>query len=325
MTIGRKLEIGVGLVLALTVAIGSAWLGRLGSLDMDRQSVAERTARKLQIAAEMDSAGSLMLAAMRGIVLFTAAGEPSEAALSGKEFDAAAASWRKSLGDLQPLLVQDDQARLASQMQERLTAWQLAVAQIKRATARGDSDAALKIASGQGYPIYRAIARDTARLRQIQDGTLDAQRASAASVFRAGWWTDFGALGLAAAAGLLTLFFVHYTNRTPRVIWEPAAAAEESAAPAVQAVSSAESAAPVVEAGTPAEAPAPAVADEAVVERVDEIGFRRSLLSLTTALEAARSGQAATAPASAADEAATLVRRSAPTARDTGPAAGTTS
>ena len=216
MTIGRKFEIGVGSMLALVVAMGIAWLGRLGSLDIDQRNVAEKAARRLQIAAEMDSAGSNMLASMRGIVLFTAAGEPAEAAVSKQEFDSAAGRWRKAIGDLQPLLVQDDQKRLVDQMQDRLMAWRLVVVEVERAAARGDSEAALKIASGQGYPIYRLNARDTARFRELQDGILDAQRANAASVFRAGWWTDFGALSLAAGAGLLTLFFVRRASRTAR-------------------------------------------------------------------------------------------------------------
>jgi hypothetical protein len=324
MTIGRKLEIGVRSMLAVTVVLGIAWLGRLGSLDIDRQSVAEKTARRLQIAAEMDSAGSLMLAAMRGMVLFAAAGDPSEAAVCKQEFDAAAARWRKSLGDLQPLLVQDDQRRLAGQMQERLTAWGFVIVELERATARGDSEAALEIASGKGYPIYRANARDTARFRQTQDGILDTQRASAAFVIRADWWTDLGAFCLAAGAGLLTLFFVRHTSRIAQSTWEPAAAAGESAAPALEAASSADSAAPAGEAGSPAESSAPAVGVGGAVEGVGEIGFRRSLLSLNTALDAARSGQPARGLPAAADEAGILVRRSAPAARDSGPAAGTT-
>jgi hypothetical protein len=281
MTIGRKLEIGVASVLALTVAVGIAWLGSLGSLGMDRQSAAERTAQRLQIAAEMDSAGSNMLAAMRGMVLFTAAGERSQAALCRQEFDSAAGSWRKSIGDIRPLLTQDDQRRTVDRMQDRLTAWRAAIAEVERAAARGDSDAALRIASAKGYPIYRANAGDTARFRQVQDGILDAQQASAAAVSRAGWWTDFGALGLAAGAGLLTLFFVNQTSRIAQSTWERAASPAEAAAPPVEA--------------------------EAIVKSVDETAFQMSLLSLNTTLEAA-----ASRPPVATEEAGNLVRRSAP-------------
>jgi hypothetical protein len=284
-------------MLALVVAMGIAWLGRLGSLDIDQRNVAEKAARRLQIAAEMDSAGSNMLASMRGIVLFTAAGEPAEAAVSKQEFDSAAGRWRKAIGDLQPLLVQDDQRRLVNQMQDRLMAWRLVVVEVERAAARGDSEAALKIASGQGYPIYRLNARDTARFREFQDGTVDAQRANAASLFRAGWWTDFGALGLAAGAGLLTLFFARHTSRTPRFIPEQAAPAVEAAAPAVEA--------------------------GGIVEGVDETAFQANLLRLNAALEGALSGQPTELPV-AAHEDGNLVRRSAPAARDAGPVAGTT-
>jgi hypothetical protein len=182
-------------------------------------------------------------------------------------------------------------------MRDRLTAWQLAIAEVERAASRGDFEAALKIAAGQGYPIYRLNARDTARFRELQDGVLDAQRASAASVFLAGWWTDLGALGLAAGAGLLTLFFVRHTSQAPRCAPE-------------QAVSVGETAAPAVGAG-------------GIVERVDETTFQTGLLALNAALEAARSGPADSGRPIAADEAGNLVRRSDPAIRAAGPVAGT--
>jgi hypothetical protein len=265
-------------MLALMVAVGIAWLGSLGRLGIDRQSAAEKTARRLQIAAEMDSAGSNMLAAMRGIVLFTAAADPSQAALCRQEFDSAAGSWRTSIGDIRPLLTQDAQRRMVDRMQDRLTAWRAAIVEVERAATRGDSDAALRISSAKGYPIYRANARDTARFREVQDGILDAQQASVASVSRAGWWTDLGALGLAAGAGLLTLFFVHNTSRIAQCTWERTPSPTEAAAPAVEAT--------------------------ATVRDGDETAFRMSLLSLNTALEAAASRPPATGLPVAAEETA---------------------
>lgn len=271
MTIRRKLEIGIGAALALTVAIGIAWLGRLGNLDSERQNAAEKTARRLQIAAGLDSAGSEMLAAMRGIVLFAAAGEPPQAALCKREFDAAAGRWRESMANLRPLLVQDGEKRLVDRMQDRFEAWRSAAVEVERAAARGNSDAALKIATGEGYPLYRANASDTARFRELQDGILNAQRASAASVVRAGWFTDFGALSLAAGAGLLALIFVRYNRRVPEHAPEQAVGSTQAAAPAVEAA-------------------VPAVEASGAGKGVNGIAFRTNLLSLNTALEAAPPG-----------------------------------
>jgi hypothetical protein len=335
MTIGRKLEIGVGAALTLVVAIGIAWLGRLGSLDTERRGAAEKTARRLQLASDMDSAGANMLAAMRGIVLFTAAGEPSQAALCKQEFESAAGRWRQSVAGLRPLLVQEGQNRLLDQMQDRLAAWHSAVAEAERAAARGDSDAALTIASGKGHSIYRTIARDTVRIREIQDGVPDTQRADAASLDSAGWWTDLGALGLAAAAGLLTLLFVRQTSQIAQGTWERTASHTEVAAQTLEAGSAIETAAqvlgtapvkdfaaPAVGAAAPTEGAAPAAEVGGSAGRVDEIAFRMSLLSLSTALEAARPEHAATERPAASDEAVNLVRRSAPPASDSGSEAG---
>ncbi len=319
MTIGRKLEIGVGLMLVVVVAIGIAWLVTLGNWDTGVRSAAERTAQRLEIAAEMDSAGSDMLAAMRGIVLYAAAGEPPKAAMCRQEFDAAAGRWQMAIAGMRPLLAEDADKRLVSQMEGRVMAWRAVVVEVERVARRGDSDKALKIASAKGYPLYRANARDTARFRELQEGVQEAKQADTASAVQAGWWTDLGALGLAVVAGLLTLFFVRHTSQIAQTTSDRTASSTEAATVAQGSGSNTETVAPEVPSALVVEVAPPAVEIRGGAAQVEEIAFRTSLLSLNAALAAARPGDAPTGSPAATDQAVILVRQSAPPAKDRGP------
>jgi hypothetical protein len=190
---------------------------------------------------------------------------------------------------------------------------------VERAAKRGDSDKALKIASAKGYPLYQANARDTARFRELQEGVLEARQADIASAVQADWWTDLGALGLAVAAGLLTLFFVRHTSQIAQTTGERTASSTEAATPALVAGLALGTAAPAGQTAPAMEAAAPAVEAGGAAGHVDEITFRSNLLSLNTALEAAGAGSAATGSPGATDQAVNLVRRSAPPAEDSGP------
>jgi methyl-accepting chemotaxis protein/methyl-accepting chemotaxis protein-1 (serine sensor receptor) len=214
MTIGKKLTIGVGAMLAVTAVTGIASLSGIGSLNTELETATQKTARRLQIAGLMDAAGSTMLAAQRGVVLFTFAKDPSRVESAKQLFDRAASTWQKSIDEVRPLIVTDEGRRIVNQLQEQLTAWRSVIVEIEQAAAQGNADAAVRIIVDKGLPIYEANSRDTARFRELQNEILASQQANGASIFQSSRWIAIGLLGLAIGTGLLTLFVVRNTSRT---------------------------------------------------------------------------------------------------------------
>ena len=67
-TIGRKLTISCAAMLALMVAMGVISLKSIHDLNAELETAIQKTARRLQLGGTLETAGSNMLAGMRGIV-----------------------------------------------------------------------------------------------------------------------------------------------------------------------------------------------------------------------------------------------------------------
>ena len=214
MTIGKKLVISSGSMLAVTLLLGVAALNSIGRLNTELEIATQKTARRPQLAGQMDVAGSDMLAGMRGIIMFTYGKAPAKVEMSERQFADAAVVWQKSIDEVRPLIVREDGRQLVSQLQEQLNDWNSIIQEIKRIARAGDPDGAVTIAVTKALPIYQANTRDSERFRQIQNEILAAQRASGASIYASSRWTAIGLLGLALIAGSIVLIVVRNTNRT---------------------------------------------------------------------------------------------------------------
>src|SRR4051812_21154139 len=111
-TIGKKLTIGCAAMLALMVLMSVVSLNSIGNLNTELEVATQKTARRLQLAAEIDTSGSNMLASQRGIVMFTFGKDPSSVQASKDQFDTAANEWQKSIDEVRPLIVREDGRRL---------------------------------------------------------------------------------------------------------------------------------------------------------------------------------------------------------------------
>ncbi len=104
VSIGAKMAGGVGgltLALALTSGFGIRTLSSLGAA---YDNAVNRTARKIELAAVINKAGSDMAAGQRGLVLGTYAKNASWAAAQRQVFEDSSAKFKRALADLQPLL-----------------------------------------------------------------------------------------------------------------------------------------------------------------------------------------------------------------------------
>src|SRR5689334_15204656 len=212
MTVGTKLTIGCAAMLALVAGMGAMYLNSVKRLDAELETATHKTARRLQLAGEMDTAGSDMLAGMRGIIMFTYGKDPSKVEMSRRQFESAADQWQKSIVEVRPLLVRQDGLRLVDQLQQELTAWRAVIVDIEAAAAHNDPDSAVRIAVTKGLPIYQENTRDTEAFRAIQNEILDEQRARAAAIYNSSFWTAGGLLSLGVLAGILMLLLVRRMN-----------------------------------------------------------------------------------------------------------------
>jgi methyl-accepting chemotaxis protein/methyl-accepting chemotaxis protein-1 (serine sensor receptor) len=195
-----------------------AFMSLLGMSRLNQQleDATQNTARRLQLGGAMDTAGSDMLASMRGIELFAFAKDPARVQASKEQFDSAAAASQKAIDEVRGLLVLEENKRLISQEQEQLTAWRSVTAEVEQAAARNNPVEAMHIAMTKGVPIYQANTRDARLFRELENQILANQRVAGTPIYNALRWSSFAVLGLALLAGTVLLMVVRGSTRTLR-------------------------------------------------------------------------------------------------------------
>lgn len=214
LTIGQKLTISCAAMLALMLAMSTMSLSSMSKLNSELEIATEKTARRLQLAGTMDTAGSDMLAGMRGIVMFSFGKDSSKVQMCKAQFDSAADTWQKSIDEARPILATEEGRRLLNQLQEQLTAWRSVILEVVQNA--GQPDAAMSVALTKGLPIYNANNRDTARFRELQNEILVSQRARAADTYSFGRVSALLILGATLLAGAILFVVVRNTSRTLR-------------------------------------------------------------------------------------------------------------
>lgn len=119
MTIGKKLFGSFGASLALTLVVGGTALWLISSLGASLNKIANVTARKQFLAAEIDGSQSDMLAAERGILLMTLTKEPALVAKYSQDFQQAASEMKANLDAMSPLIETENGHRIFSTLQAR--------------------------------------------------------------------------------------------------------------------------------------------------------------------------------------------------------------
>jgi methyl-accepting chemotaxis protein len=217
MTIGRKLVISVGSMMAVMAVMGITSLNSLKNLNNELITATTQSARRIQLMGLIDAAGSDMLAGMRGMVMFTFGKDRARVEKSKKQFYGAADTWQSALDEVRPLIIREEARQSASRLQAALTEWRSVITEVENAAAKGDPDLAMQTALNKGLPLYEANSREATRFRQIQEENLAAQRAAGASIYSSSRGIALGGLGLALLSGGIILLVVRNTNRTLQV------------------------------------------------------------------------------------------------------------
>ncbi|HWC97657.1 MAG TPA: methyl-accepting chemotaxis protein [Candidatus Sulfopaludibacter sp.] len=237
-TIGKKLTLSSAVMLALSLLLGVMSLNSISSLNTELETATQKTARRLQLSGTLDTAGSDMLAGMRGMVMFTFGKAPESVQMSKQQFDGAAVTWQKALDEFRPLIVTPEGRKLIDQLQQQLTDWRSVIAEVDQADQKNDPDTALKIALTKGLPIYQANSRDTTALGDLQTRILADQKTRGAGIHSFSNWTAFSLLALTTLAGIVLFLVVRDSSKILRETALELGQASEQVASAANQISS---------------------------------------------------------------------------------------
>jgi methyl-accepting chemotaxis protein/methyl-accepting chemotaxis protein-1 (serine sensor receptor) len=242
MTIGRKLMLSFAGLIVLVVTLSFTFLSVVGSLKDVFDIAVNKTATKISLAGTLDTAQSDMLAWQRSMVLFTFAKDPDQFSAALRRFQESSEIANRSVEAIRPLLVDDEGRRIADEARSGLAAWNAAVAEMERRCKAGDPAAALSYGMEHVVPIYDALSRNAARLKEIQAGRLEENRAEANTQDARSRWIALVMLVLSIGGGGIVFAIVrHITTVLQRVAVEMSDGAGQVAGAAAQVSASSQS------------------------------------------------------------------------------------
>jgi len=214
MTIGKKLLISVGSLLAMSLALGLASLHSIDQLEERLDTATQKTARRMRLAGMIDAAGSDMLAAQRGMLAYGFGKSRDGVENAKRMFDSAGHQWQSCIEEFRPLAVTVEGKELIDRLQVDLNNWRPIGEEIKRLTDQENLDEALKVATQKGLPLYEANSRDARRLGAIQDEILSRDTEAGTRLARTSTWTAIVLLSISLAVGAAVVLIVRNINRT---------------------------------------------------------------------------------------------------------------
>jgi len=212
-TIGKKLMAGFAGMLVVALVMGVTSLNSITRLSASLDKMVNQTTRKIVLADAINTAGSDMLAAQRGIIAYAYAKSPAGIENAYRLAQTAGAAWESGLQEIRPLLTVEEAKQITARLSDQLIAWRSAMSEMKQLADSGNAEGAFKVATEKGVPIYEANTRDASRLTAVEQENLQAERAAAASLKSTAMWLAVVMLALAIGLGGIVVFVVRQTNR----------------------------------------------------------------------------------------------------------------
>jgi methyl-accepting chemotaxis protein/methyl-accepting chemotaxis protein-1 (serine sensor receptor) len=186
LTLGQRMAISTVAVTVIVLLMAVLDLHTLSDLRKNFENTTTSTARKVELAGVLSTAESDMAVGQRGVILFTYAKDPAQAAAADQLFQASVARFQAAMGEIKPLLATERGGQIASEMENTFRDWPPAYAELKQLADTGNPDGASKLLADRILPKYSALSGLAADLSKICSASLVQGRESAEASFASG-------------------------------------------------------------------------------------------------------------------------------------------
>jgi methyl-accepting chemotaxis protein len=214
MTIGKKLTVSFAAMLLLTLALGIYSLKAISNLSDSLDTAINKTTKKIELVDAVTIARSDMLAAQRGVILYTFTKNAGGLDTAKRLFEEGGGRWSASVSELRPLLVTDEGKQLTAQLDTDLTSWRTVFGEIQQLSDAGNPEAAAKVGLEKGLPIYEASGKDAQRINEIHKQQLASSRQAAADTRSVSRWIVVVLIGFSLALGVMVFLVVRSISET---------------------------------------------------------------------------------------------------------------
>jgi methyl-accepting chemotaxis protein/methyl-accepting chemotaxis protein-1 (serine sensor receptor) len=209
VTIGAKLTLSVGAMLALGLAVGLTSVSALNTLDTRVDSLVQVSGKTLALIGDIKSEVDEMLAWERGLILysFTLDARAIEAKTGYKKHLAGA---RAAMERMWPLAVPEIR-KMLEDVEARLASWQALSERVAQLCQEEKPDEAWGLVLERTHPVYQEVSRLTDSMYAIQQKVMTDEHAAANwEVTRSRW----AALALNGVSAIVVIGIVLNLRRT---------------------------------------------------------------------------------------------------------------
>lgn len=243
MTVGKKLLLSFGAILALLLLLGYSSFSAIGNLTQSLDTAVNSSARKLAGAADFNGDASEMVALEARIGLRTIIGDTATVQKYDRLYSEKAENADQTLRDIRPLLVTDAGRAAADTMQSGLAAWKTVHQEFLALCANHkDNQEIVAFVADRIAPISNRVQSAGDELTKQSKNFLAASAVENAAMSSRSRWIALCLIGLSIAVGIGVYFLVRQINRELRqAVKELGEGAGQTASAASQVSSSSQS------------------------------------------------------------------------------------
>jgi methyl-accepting chemotaxis protein/methyl-accepting chemotaxis protein-1 (serine sensor receptor) len=215
MTIGRKLTVSFGTVLALTAALGGYSLYSLAALSGSLDNTINQVAKRADLAAAMQASVGNMRADQRGVVLFSLTGAAEKERRNDEAFHTEASRVEAALTEFRPLIATESGRQSIENLQSELASWQRFYEELSQMCANRRHDDTLYATLDKTLAQGTLMLEETEKLLAIQRHFMATAAQDAAAV---SWRCRAITVAILAVTILLGAIGVRVVQRTSRTL-----------------------------------------------------------------------------------------------------------
>jgi len=216
MTIGRKLGISLGALLALTFGLGYASWYAVGCIGAQLDTAITKTAPKLDYSTAIGRRADEVMAANRAAMLGYTSHDASFVDKNLKEVDDSHKILDERLKNIRPLLALPEEIRALNDIEQALAKYDSAIPQYQELGRAGRFREAQAIQDGTLAPLVAMIDKNVTVLLHMQRDLLAESKQNAGTTISGSRWTVVVVLSIALAIGMVVVFVLRMVSASLR-------------------------------------------------------------------------------------------------------------
>lgn len=218
LTIGKRLTLIVGTILAITLVLSAAALYSISRMRRSYDEAVDKTARKITLAGQLDTLSAGLSASTLGYMMYTMTQAQDRAEAARKAFGEDMTALDKGLGQFRTLIDEEECRRLAAEAETGINNWKAAFSDLAAAVTANKLDEAMRISRERSGPLHEYLAERTQAILARQQKTLNQQRRQMASLESMMTWVTVTLLIVSLGAGVFSFMTVMQVSANLRKI-----------------------------------------------------------------------------------------------------------